>query len=73
MRNIRLLEKRVHQAVERLKQLSEDRHRLEDELRALRDQLERLQPDDNGRQEWMGQRAQIEVLIRDTLAELTAD
>jgi len=73
MRNIRLLEKRVHQAVERLKQLSEDRRRLEDELRAVRGQLEQIQPDDNGRQEWVGQRAQIEALVRETLSELTAD
>jgi len=66
----------VHQAVERLKQLSEDRRRLEDELRVLRVQLEQMeqaQPDDNGHQEWMGQRAQIEALVRETLTELTAD
>ena len=73
MRNIRLLEKRVHQAVERLKQLSEDRRRLEDELRALRGQLEGIQPDDKGHHEWVGQRAQIEALVRETLSELTAD
>jgi hypothetical protein len=73
MRNIKLLEKRVHQAVERLKQLSEDRRRLEDELRALRGQLEQIQPGDNGQQEWVGQRAQIEALVRETLSELTAD
>ena len=73
MRNIRLLEKRVHQAVERLKQLSEDRRRLEDELRALRGQLEEFRPDDKGQQEWVGQRAQIEALVRETLSELTAD
>ena len=73
MKNIRLLEKRVHQAVERLKQLSEDRRRLEDELRALRGQLEQFQPDDNGQQEWVGQRAQIEALVRETLSELTAE
>ena len=79
MKNIRLLEKRVHQAVERLKQLSEDRRRLEDELRALRGQLEQVQSvqsvqdDDNGQHEWSGQRTQIEALVRETLTELTAD
>jgi hypothetical protein len=79
MKNISLLEKRVHQAVERLKQLSEDRRRLEDELRALRGQLEQVQSvqsvqdDDNGQHEWSGQRTQIEALVRETLSELTAD
>jgi uncharacterized protein (DUF3084 family) len=80
MKNISLLEKRVHQAVERLKQLSEDRRRLEDELRALRGQLEQVQAvsdtvsdDDNGQHEWSGQRTQIGALVRETLSELTAD
>lgn len=77
MRNLRLLEKRVQQAVERLKRLSEERRRLEDELQELRGQLEQMQQaiptTDDGQQEWAGQRAQIATLVRQTLSELTAD
>jgi predicted nuclease with TOPRIM domain len=76
MKNIRLLEKRVHQAVERLKQLSEERRRLEEELHTLRRHVEAAHAagsDGDAEREWAGQRAQIATLVRETLSELTAD
>jgi FtsZ-binding cell division protein ZapB len=77
-RNIRLLEKRVKQAVERLQQLSTERERLDEELKALRQQLESLESEasERGRSdeaEWVDRRAEVVSLIRETLTELRPD
>ena len=50
-RNIRLLEERVLQATKRLRQLSDDRTMLEQEVQSLRDRLEtveKAEPVDSG-------------------------
>ena len=74
-RNIRLLEKRVKQAVERLQQLSTERERLDEELKALRQQLESLENEASETErsdepEWVDRRAEVVSLIRETLTEL---
>jgi chromosome segregation ATPase len=75
MRNIRLLEKRVKQAVERLQEISTERERLEEELRTLRHELESREneaSEGSGPQEaqWLNRRAEAVTLIRETLTEL---
>ena len=75
MKNIRLLEDRVSQAIRRLRQLSDERKRLEDELRSLRRELEArpAAPADesgDGREVWQAERAQIVAVIRETLQDL---
>ena len=74
-RNIRLLEKRVKQAVDRLRQLSTERERLDEELKTLRQQLESLENEASesvrsDEAEWVDRRAEVVSLIRETLTEL---
>jgi len=74
-RNIRLLEKRVKQAVDRLRQLSSERERLDEELKTLRQQLESLENEASesvrsDETEWVDRRAEVVSLIRETLTEL---
>jgi hypothetical protein len=76
MKNIRLLEKRVQQAVERLRQLTEERGRLDEEIRDLRRQLdEALETGATAgeAQAWERQRAEVAAVVRETLSELAAD
>ena len=76
MKNIRLLEQRVLQAVERLKQMSVERGRLEMELQDLRRQLELAEAsaaEVEGSQDWNAQRSRIATLVRDTLSEMAVD
>ena len=75
MRNIRLLEDRVSQAIRRLRQLSDDRKKLEDELRSLRRELETrpaaaADESGDGTENWQAERAQIVATIRETLQDL---
>ena len=75
--HIRLLEDRVVRAVDRLKQLTEERDRLQDEVRELRDHVEaeRLRKVADGRPDetWQAQRAHVVAEIREALVELRGD
>lgn len=78
MKNIRLLEDRVSKAIKRLRQLSGERRRLEEELRALRRQAEGLEKEAPrgeapGDETWKAERARVVAAIRETLQELRAD
>jgi len=72
--NAKLLEKLVLEAVERLKTLSEDRGRLEQEVTDLRERLEvalaEVPRQDDGEPAWASERAQVVSAVRETLAEL---
>jgi len=75
MRNIRLLEQRVKQAVERLQEVSTERERLEEELRTLRTELESRENEASAgpgprEAEWLDRRGEAVSLIRETLTEL---
>lgn len=78
MKNIRLLEDRVSKAVKRLRQLSEERRRLEEELQSLRHQAEDLgrgnpASEGAGDEAWKAERARVVAAIRETLQELRVD
>ena len=75
--DIRLLEDLVTKAVDRLKRLSEERHELQQEVEALRQQLDALEDtrakpreDSTG---WEAQRAHVTAALRETLNELRGD
>lgn len=70
--NIRLLEERVSQAVNRLRLLSAERQALETELRALQDRLESTDGGSDARKaaEWIALRERAVGLIRQTLEEI---
>jgi len=76
--NIKLLEERVFRAVGRLRELSAERKGLEEELRALRRQLESLEqggpagpdPKKDKDEAWRSRRSEAISVIRETLAEL---
>jgi len=76
--NIKLLEERVLRAVGRLRELSAERKGLEEELRALRRQLESAgqggpagpDPENENEEGWRSRRAEAISAIRETLAEL---
>ena len=80
----RLLEERVASAVDRLKQLSTERKRLESEVRALQSRLDRAErerlaraddsPASEGASEgWPEQQAVIVDTLRETIADLRSD
>ena len=82
--NTNLLEERVSSAVERLKQLSAERERLESDLRTLQSRLDRAErersaqvvvsPASEGASEgWLEQRAVIVETLKDTIADLRSD
>jgi hypothetical protein len=66
---IRLLEQRVHSAVERLKGLHDERERLRDEVRTLSDRLDRPSP----AQSWQVEQERIVAEVRQVLEELRGD
>lgn len=75
--DIRLLEDLVNKAVDRLKRLSVERHELQQEVDALRQQLDALEKtratargDSTG---WEAQRAHVTTALRETLDELRGD
>ena len=73
--NIKLLEERVLQVVERLRGLTAERKQLESELRSLREQLEGVAHGDSvaseeERETWRAQKAVTIDVIRRTIAEL---
>jgi len=75
--DIRLLEDLVNKAVDRLKSLSVERHELQQEVDALRQQLDALEKtratsrgDSTG---WAAQRAHVTAALRETLDELRGD
>ena len=80
----KLLEERVASAVERLNQLSEERDRLETEVRTLQTRLESAEreqsapadasPASDGASEgWLEQRAMVMETLRETIGELRSD
>ena len=82
--NTKLLEERVASAVERLKQLSEERNRLETEVRTLQTRLESAEREQSARADaspasdgafdgWLEQRAMIMETLRETIGELRSD
>ena len=82
--NTKLLEERVASAVERLKQLSEDRNRLETEVRTLQTRLASAEREQSARADaspaadgafdgWLEQRAMIMETLRETIGELRSD
>ncbi len=74
--NTRLLEELVTKAVDRLKELTEDRNRLETELRALKVRLSELEVERRSPKEeaaWVAQRAETLGALRDTISELRGD
>ena len=75
--DIRLLEQRVHSAVDRLKRLHDERNRLREEVHTLSDRLERCSESavdgPSPAQTWQGERAQILAEVRQTLDELRGD
>ncbi len=77
-KNIKLLEERVIQAVGRLRELSAERHELENELEALRQRLEGAEAGwsadiDNQEEVWRSQKEEAINAIRQTLAELRGE
>ncbi len=76
-RNIRLLEERVLQATKRLRQLSDDRTMLEQEVQSLRDRLEtveKAEPVDSGAAAvWDEERTRVVSVVRQALTELQGD
>ncbi len=76
-RNIRLLEERVLQATKRLRQLSDDRTMLEQEVQSLRDRLEtveKAEPVDSGAAPvWQEERTRVVSAVRQALTELQGD
>jgi predicted nucleic acid-binding Zn-ribbon protein len=76
IKNIRLLEDRVAKVVERLKQLSDERVRLAEELQALRQQVafhEEATEERDGGTDWQAQRTEAVAIIREALSELRAE
>ena len=71
--DIKLLEDRVHRAVDRLKRLHDERDQLQEEIRTLSDRLEGPRDDDAGSQPWKAARAEIAATVRETIAELRGD
>jgi len=82
--NTRLLEERVESAVKRLKQLSEERKRLESEVRMIQTRLDRAEQERLAREGaspaaeeasdgWPGQRAVIVATLKETISELRSD
>ncbi len=74
--NTRLLEDLVTKAVDRLKELTEDRDRLEAEVRALKVRLNELETERRSPKEepaWVAQRADTLGVLRDTISELRGD
>ncbi len=76
-RNIRLLEERVLQATKRLRQLSDDRTVLQQEVQSLRDRLEtveKAEPVDSGAASvWDEERTRVVSAVRQALTELQGD
>jgi hypothetical protein len=77
-KNIKLLEERVIQAAGRLRELSSERNRLEEELESLRQQLESVEAGgtadiDNREEVWRSQKEEAISVIRQTLAELRGE
>ena len=74
IQSIRILEKRVAQAVDRLRELNEEKTQLGAELDSLRLQLESRGAGDDGTDfAWREQRDQAMNIVRQALAELRAD
>ncbi len=74
--NTRLLEDLVTKAVDRLKELTEDRDRLEAEVRALKVRLDEMESERRSPAEeaaWVAQRAETLGALRDTISELRGD
>lgn len=82
--NTRLLEERVGSTVKRLKELSEERRRLESEVRTLQTRLDRAERERLSREYaspaaeeasggWPEQRAVIVATLKETIAELRSD
>jgi hypothetical protein len=82
--NTKLLEERVASAVERLKELSSERDRLESEVRTLQTRLDRAENEQSGRKDgspaiedsspgWLEQRAVIVDALKETIADLRTD
>ena len=80
-KRVRILEKRVQQAVHRLRELSGERDKLREELVTLRTEWETsAAPPDGGAEaterdpeDWTIRRREALSLIRETLSELRAD
>jgi len=73
--HIKLLEERVNKVVRRLRALSTERKKLEDELNLLREQLEgggqgAAAGNNEARNAWRSQKTEAIESIRQTLAEL---
>ena len=82
--NTKLLEERVASVVERLKELSAERKRLESEVRALQTRLDRAERERSARADespasegvsegWLEQRAVIVDTLKETIADLRSD
>jgi hypothetical protein len=82
--NTKLLEERVASVVDRLKQLSAERERLESEVRTLQSRLDRAEQErlaragdspasDGASEGWPQQRAVIVETLRETIADLRSD
>ena len=82
--NTRLLEERVGSAVKRLKELSEERRRLESKVRTIQSRLDRAEQELLARQDasphseevpdgWLEQKAVIVTTLKETIADLRSD
>jgi chromosome segregation ATPase len=82
--NTKLLEERVGSAAQRLKELSEDRKRLESEVRTVQTRLDRSERERLAREDaspaaeeasdgWPEQKATIVATLKETIADLRSD
>jgi chromosome segregation ATPase len=82
--NTKLLEERVAAAVERLRELSSERDRLQSEVRTLQTRLDRVESEQSARKDespavedsspgWLGRRAAIVDELKQTIADLRSD
>ena len=82
--NTKLLEEKVESAVQRLKELSEERKRLESEVRTVQTRLDRAERERLAREDaspaaeeasagWPEQKATIVATLKETIADLRSD
>lgn len=75
--NIRLLEQRIRQVVDRLRETAEERDRLQGELETLRSRLDAFEgaPDaeDVPASDWTANLGEVRGVLREAIEELRAD